>query len=427
MSKKDITKEENEKYEREDSETGYASKASETALLKASRKYDVISNNLLGNYDENGHYSIPVEILTELAGLKKIVGVTNEFGTELKAPYKDGITFNFLLKMGEEDKETHKKESTIYLMEVVSKVNGYIQNILTTPVATYTYKFDEHYKEYCYRAFHIVANIDETDDGALNGDAININKRFEYLNAVKNASKDQYLILEESFFNARLQILNELPQGALVLSEFNKKRSALEKYFMNNPKNKYRALNELLTSILEAYFDELEDTPAYKIAIQILIMKYLNQVNSISTQIKATEEYKKAKEAPVVKVPGAAAPAPAEKKPAKGSVKISSGGSKKSSGPKADKIKDAKYSGLGKNELASKIGGGSGSAPKANKNENKNVAKNTAKNENKNEKPKVETKVETKQPRKNRRNAARAEDTLTEQNSNNRATGRELL
>lgn len=369
MSEKEITKEEieNTVYEREDSETGYTTKTSETALLKASRKYDVISNELLGNYDENGHYSIPVEILTELASLKKIVGVTNEFGTELKAPYKDGITFNFILKMGNEDPETHKAESVLYLMEVVNKVNGYIQNILTTPVATYSYKFDEHYKDYCYRALHIVGNIDDEDDGALKGDAVNINKRLGYLKAVKDASKDQYLVLEESFFNARLQILNELPQGALVLSEFNKKRAALEKYFMNNPKNKYRALNELLTSILEAYFDSLEDTPAYKIAIQILILKYLNQVNQISEHIKSTEEYQKAKQVPI-KVAGAAAVP--EQQPVKGTVKIASGAKKPAkakSGPKIEKLKDPKYQKRQPDKFAAKIksGGGGGKPKKA--------------------------------------------------------------
>ena len=346
MSEKEITEEEIEKevYEREDSESGYTTKASETALLKASRKYDVISNRLLGNYDENGHYYIPTEILTELASLKKIVGVTNEFGTELKAPYKDGITFNFILKIGKKDPETQKAESVLYLMEVVNKVNGYIQNILTTPVATYSYKFDEHYKEYCYRALHIVANIDESDDGALNGDAVNINKRFEYLDAVQNASKDQYLVLEESFFNARIQILNDIPQGAIVLSEFNKRRAALEKFFINNPKNKFRALNELLTSILEAYFDELEDMPAYKIAIQILILKYLNQVMKISEHIKGTKEYQKAKETPTLVAGGAPAPAQSEQKPKKGVVKIASGGAPKKKAEPKIKLYSAKSS-----------------------------------------------------------------------------------
>ena len=332
----------NTNYEREDSESGFATKMSEKALLKASRKYDVIANNLLGNYDEEGHYSIPVEILNELASLKKIVGVKNEFGTELKAPYKDGITFNFLLKMGKEDQTTHEVESTLYVMEVVNKVNGYIQNILTTPVATYTYKYDEHYKEYCYRALHIVSHLDDPDDGALNGDAVNINKRLEYLSAVKEASKDQYLVLEESFFNARIQILNELPQGALVLSEFNKRKAMLEKYFINNPRNKYRALNELLTSIIEAYFDSLEDTPAYKIAIQILILKYLNQVMQISEHIKSTEAYKKAKELPAKTVVVVPVPTQAQKPAVKGKVKIASA-PKKSSAPKAEKWKPVKY------------------------------------------------------------------------------------
>lgn len=357
----------NEKYEREDSETGFATKSSEIALLKASRKYDVIANELLGNYDIDGHYTISNEILNELAHLKKIVGVTNEFGTELKAPYKDGRTFNFILKIGKEDPETHKAESVLYLLETVNKVNGYIQNVLTTPVATYTYKYDEHYKDYCYRALFIVSNDAGNCDGSFNGDAPNINKRLEYLSAVKKASKDQYLVLEESFFNARIQILNELPQGALVLSEFNKKRSSLEKYFMNNPRNKFRALNELLTSILEAYFDSLEDTPAYKIAIQILIMKYLNQVMQISTQIKETEDYKKAKEAVQVVQSG---PAPAGK-PVKGSIKIV--GKKPASKPKKnDKVKGLKtpkYEKMGKlNPYGVKGGGSSGSGNKQKEN-----------------------------------------------------------
>ncbi len=350
-------------YEREDSETGYATKMSETALLKASRKYDVIANALLGNYDDDGHYTIAPEILKELAGLRKLVGTTNEFGTELKAPYKNGVSFNFLLKLGKENPETHTAESTLYLMEIINKVNGYIQNILTTPVATYTYKFDEHYKDYCYRAFNVVSNIDDKDEGALNGDNINIDKRLEYLEAVKTVSKDKYLVLEESFFNSRLQILNELPQGALVLSEFNKKRAALEKYFMNNPKNKYRALNELLTSIIEAYFDDLENTPAYKIAIQILILKYLNQVMEISGQIKASEEYKKAIELPAkTMAPAAPAPAPTQtKKAVKGNVKIASA-PKKSSGPKAEKWKPAKYTKMKDDKLTAKLkaGGGGG-------------------------------------------------------------------
>lgn len=360
---------ENEKYEREDSETGFATKNSEIALLKASRKYDVIANELLGNYDKDGHYTISNEILNELARLKKFVGVTNEFGTELKAPYKDGRTFNFILKIGKEDPETHKAESVLYLMETINKVNGYIQNVLTTPVATYSYKYDEHYKDYCYRALFIVTNGEDDSDGSFNGDAPNINKRFEYLNAVKKASKDQYLVLEESFFNARIQILNELPQGALVLSEFNKKRSALEKYFINNPRNKFRALNELLTSILESYFDSLEDTPAYKIAIQILIMKYLNQVMQISTQIKETEDYKRAKEAVQV-VPSGPAPAG---KPVKGSVKIA--GKKPAPKPKKnDKVKGLKapkYEKMGKLNPYGIKGGGSSSSGSKQKNSTK--------------------------------------------------------
>jgi len=364
------------KYGREDSKSGYTTSTYETALLKAIRKYDVIANELLGKYDENGEYYISTEILTELASLKKIVGVTNEFGTEVRAPYKDGRTFNFLLKIGSEDPQTHTAESVLYLLETVNKVNGYIQNIISTPVATYTYKYDEYYKNYCYRALHIVSNEGADDDGALKpDDALFIDARYRYLAAVKKASKDQYLLLEESFLNSRIQILNEIPQGALALSEFNKKRNALEKYFINNPRNKYRALNELLTSILEAYFDELENDPAYKISMQVLAVKYLNKVAKISEEIKETEDYKKAKES-VQKVNTAPTAAPSggggaaagtvkiggkkitAKKPAKAKAKSASKGSK---GSKPAKKKPAKKdNGKAKKDAKKPAGGGGG-------------------------------------------------------------------
>ena len=366
----------NKKYGREDSKSGYTTSTYETALLKASRKYDVIANELLGRYDDDGEYYISTEILTELANLKKIVGITNEFGTEVRAPYKDGRSFNFLLKIGEEDPETHTAESVLYLLETINKVNGYIQNILSTPVATYTYKFDEHYKTYCYRALHIVG-INGDDDGSLKPeDAIYIDQRYRYLAAVKKASKDDYLLMEEAFFNSRIQILNEIPQGALVLSEFNKKRSALDKYFINNPRNKYRALNELLTSILEAYFEDFENNSAYKISMQILAVKYLNQVAKVSEKIKETEDYKRAKEA--VQVIVAPAPKPAggggvgtvkvggkkitAKSPSKS--KGSKPAKKKASKPaKKDKGKDNKKD-KGKDNKKAK-GGGGGGAKKA--------------------------------------------------------------
>ena len=363
------------KYGREDSKSGYTTSTYETALLKASRKYDIIANELLGRYDDNGEYYISTDVLTELANLKKIVGITNEFGTEVRAPYKDGRSFNFLLKIGEEDPETHTAESVLYLLETVNKVNGYIQNIISTPVATYTYKFDEHYKTYCYRALHIVG-IDGEDDGALKPeDAVYIDQRYRYLAAVKKASKDDYLLLEESFFNSRIQILNEIPQGALVLSEFNKKRNALDKYFINNPRNKYRALNELLTSILEAYFEDFENNSAYKISMQILAVKYLNQVAKISEKIKETEDYKKAKEAVQVIV----APAPKTATAGGGGVgtvkvggkKITAKSPSKAKGAKPAKKKDSKPAkkkdskpakkDKGKDNKKAKGGGGGGS------------------------------------------------------------------
>ena len=286
----------NESYQREDSEKGFTRNSIEISLLKANKKYDVVSNMLLGNFDENGKYIIPKEILQELISIKKYISQKNNEGTLVKGIYKDGFSFNFLLTTPKENKENGTANSILYIQELISKVNGYIQNTLSTPVGTYVYKYDEFFKQNSWKAFNIFEKDDGQDDKTLKISTKFIDARYNYLNQVAKASQELYKQLEENYFNRRVSILNEIPQGAIVLSEFNKKREKLDKYFIAQNKNKYRFLNELLTSILEADPNTLAKMPAYNILMGSLNNKYLASVLKIGEIIKKDQNVMEAKE-----------------------------------------------------------------------------------------------------------------------------------
>lgn len=311
-------------YEREDSETGYAKNLTEATMLKANRKYEVFANKLLGNFDDNGHYAISDEILTELTLLKKIIGLKTENGMELKAFYKN-LSFEFLLKFNGLSEDKTSESATLFLIERIEKVNGYIVNKMVTPVATFSAQPSENFGELAYQAFHVVKKVDDASPGCIDGNAFNIDKRIAYLLAVREASKNAYVELEEIYFNTRLSILDSIPQGTLILSEFAKKRALLEQYFINNDRNKFRALNELLTSILEANPSIMAQMPVFDVMITPLNNKYLNATIAISQKIKVNDKYLQA----INTQPEIVQPTPV----GGGGVKIASGG-KKPSAPK---------------------------------------------------------------------------------------------
>lgn len=354
-----------EVYKRDDNDNGYTRNSTEIALLKACRKYDVVANHLLGTYNEQGEYSISTKILEELLSLKKVIEKVVDDEIFVKAQYKDGITFHFVLKTVVKDQELGTTTSVLYLNEPILKVNGYIQETLSTAVGTYTFKTDEFYSTNCQKAFHIVEKETDDDEGALKTPAKFIDARYNYISEVMKASANKYKELEENYFNTRLQILNEIPQGAIILSEFNKKRSKLEKFFLLN-KNKYRALNELLTAILEANPNILAQMPAYNILMGSLNNKYLASVKEISAFLGLSEPVKTARQIEEDLIAGRGIFIQ-EELLATGKGKLSVGGPKKKSAAKSK----SKGGGGGGGGKGGKGGGKKGGGKKDKKDEKK--------------------------------------------------------
>jgi len=101
--------------------------------------------------------------------------------------------------------------------------------------------------------------------------------------------------LDEAYFNRRIQILNDLPAGALVLAEFNKERAKIEKYFVGNSRRKYKALNDLLSAILDSPSGEkLKQNKEYIRQMGDANKKYLVTVKQIDESAKHSAEVAKA-------------------------------------------------------------------------------------------------------------------------------------
>lgn len=111
---KDVTKTVNQKVV-----YAYSGKQYETqhdiAFFSYANKIDKLEHGLLGDFDANGLYKLPNEILKQLASLKKvIVKKQNNNDIYLKADCS-GREFNFLVKL--EVLKNNKMVAKLYLIE----------------------------------------------------------------------------------------------------------------------------------------------------------------------------------------------------------------------------------------------------------------------------------------------------------------------
>ena len=127
-------------------------------------KIDVIQNNLLGIYEDDGDYKISPQIVKELLSLHKVKRTT--FANSV-------FCVGNLLGYGELvfeltfDSKTHNGKSasaTLYLLEDVDKINGYLQNTIKTELEVFN-EVVENFIEETYKHFNI--DSEEDDDAEV--------------------------------------------------------------------------------------------------------------------------------------------------------------------------------------------------------------------------------------------------------------------
>ena len=221
-------------------------------------KVDIFKNNLLGEYDDDGHYDIAPQIVNELLELKKSRQKSYDnsmFCSGLLLGYGEII---FEIKYEKEKDEQGNAKASLYVLEEVDKINGYLQNVLRTKIAEFASNDDDFIEE-SYRRFNVTNESDEGDDEGQEKKSLedfNLDDSFilakkAYMLLLHKLSKEKVLDAYGKYFTARLATLTKLNNefSNTVLTNFNQKYDMIDDIFLKE-KN-YKALNELLDACIE--------------------------------------------------------------------------------------------------------------------------------------------------------------------------------
>lgn len=261
-------------------------------------KVDIYKNNLLGEYDSNGNYAIAPQIVQELISLTKV----------RKNSYDNSIfCFGNLLGYGEiafevsfdknRDSE-NKAKASLYVLEDVDKVNGYLQNIIKTKLADFVSNVDDFIEE-AYSKFNVI-NEGEEDEGRekknldeleLDDNSYILAKR-AYMLLLDKLSSEKMLDSYGKYFTARLTNLTKMENGfsSAVLDMFNEKYELIEEIFLKE-KN-YKALNELLDSCIEGVSGTKESYIAEENQFNEIMSEYLNEFTESVNKLNGKAEQK---------------------------------------------------------------------------------------------------------------------------------------
>lgn len=222
-------------------------------------KIDVIQNNLLGSYDDDGHYTIAPQIIEELIAMdkvKKTVFGNSIFCVGQLLGYGEIV---FELLFNSTTTGNSNALATLFVLEDVDKINGYLQNTIKTKLEDYSRNVD-NFIESTYEHFNISTeeDDDDEDDGRerklindLNSEDSFIMAKKQYSLLLEKLLSEKYLDAYGKYFTARISMLTKLDNdfSKAVLNSFNHQYSLIENVFLHE-KN-YKMLNELLDKCVE--------------------------------------------------------------------------------------------------------------------------------------------------------------------------------
>lgn len=225
-----------------------------------SEKIDVLENNLLGTYDADGEYVLAPQIVKELLSLEKVKKRTfanSVFCVGNLLGYGE-LIFELVF-----DEKTHNGKSasaTLYLLEDVHKINGYLQNTIKSRIEHFNENV-ENFIEETYKFFNIKAEEDEEDDDAevlerklkddLESEDSYIIAKKQYSLMLLKLTEEKLLDAYGKYFTARISMLTKIDNefSRAVLDSFNGQYALIQNIFLKE-KN-YEMLNELLDKSIE--------------------------------------------------------------------------------------------------------------------------------------------------------------------------------
>ncbi len=225
-------------------------------------KIDVIKNKLLGSYDDEGHYFLSRPIIEELLKLNKLKKTS--FGNSIFCVgtllgYGEIV---FEVSFNKKTNDGKNAKATLYVLEGVDKINGYLQNTLKTKLAEYVSDVS-NFMEEAYKYFRVVLKQEEVDDDdadegrerkvvdddKLDASFILAKKQFSIF--LDKLLDEKFLDAYGKYFSFRLSALTKLNNefSNTILDSFNSQYKLIENTFLQE-KN-YKMLNELLDKCIE--------------------------------------------------------------------------------------------------------------------------------------------------------------------------------
>ena len=222
-------------------------------------KIDIYKNNLLGEYDDNGNYGIAPQIVNELIELKKVRKRSYDNSMFCIGSLLGFGEIVFEIKYEKSRDEQNNAKASLFVLEEVDKVNGYMQNVIRTKLADFS-SDDANFIEDSYIRFNVTNESEDDDEEGkehksledLNIDDSFILAKKAYMLILEKLSNEKVLDAYGKYFTARLTTLTKLNNdfSNAVLQTFNSKYDMIDDIFFKE-KN-YKALNELLDASIES-------------------------------------------------------------------------------------------------------------------------------------------------------------------------------
>lgn len=269
-------------YIRKDSETGFTEQKAEIARLKATHQMKCITQKLLGDFDKNGEYVIEEKIMQELIAMPKLIDSEKDGVLKLSYEYKDGQFFkmNCPQPVKLPDGSLY---CTLVFDEDIEYGNGYVIDTISTVVGSFTCKKDQtqNFDELRKKAFHIYKRDDPDAKSRKPTDAIDA--RLAYLNALLDNFKNKEEEIEEKYYNRRMEIMSDIPEGPSFLREFRDLTQSLENFFLKgNLGNRFSALNDLLNIMIDGKSGQaVKMNPRFDQMMYGLDLEYLASVGGL--------------------------------------------------------------------------------------------------------------------------------------------------
>lgn len=248
----------NSRYMRNDG-SDFLLDQNEIENFKQQQIQDVIDNNMLGDFNSDGHYVVDKSIIHELIMTTKVItGAYGDFKFCQSTKKFEGIgNIQFAVDFSS-NPENGQAVAVLVLLESMKACNGFIDNTNGVSIAKFVGNNDKNFVERALKYFYVF--LPDEIDGAsyIENDKdihfSNILSRLSYLRSIKKISDPYINKIERDTFRKKSKTLNENTKGKSIFEDFDEERVSISDKFLDSSKNDYyKMLNSLLDKTLAKY------------------------------------------------------------------------------------------------------------------------------------------------------------------------------